>query len=157
MALKGDRHELMVDLHYFCNTSGNRGGVMSIVTSGSGNTMDQSVAVVGYAALASGSLPIGLCLQDVVSIDQTRQHINFHRDEVQVGSKVALLREGYVVTDQVVSGTSPTAGNIAYLGPAGQVTPTSTGYIFPNAASPAVGKFLSTKDADGYVTLAVKL
>jgi hypothetical protein len=115
--------------------------------------MDQSVAVVAYAAASSGSLPLGLCLQDVVSIDQTRQHINFHRDEVQVGSKVALLRRGYVVTDQVVSGTSPAAGGLAYLGPAGQVTPTNTGAI----ASPAVGQFMSAKDADGYVTLSVNL
>lgn len=153
MSMKGDRHELMVDLHFFCNTAGNRGGVMSVVTGGSGVSMDQSVAVVSYATLSSGSLPIGLCLQDVVNIDQTRQHINFHRDEVQQGSKVALLREGYVVTDQVVSGTSPTAGQLAYLGPAGQVTPTNTGA----AASPQVGKFLSSKDADGFVTLEVKL
>lgn len=153
MALKGDRHEFQVDLHYFCTTAGNRGGIMSVVTGGSGASMDQSVALVAYAAASSGSLPLGLCLQDVVSIDQTRQHINFHRDEVQVGSKVALLRKGYVVTDQIVSGTSPTTGQIAYLGPAGQVTNLNTGAV----ASPPVGQFLSIKDADGYLTLSVNL
>lgn len=153
MALKGDRYELFVDLHFFCITAGNRGGVVSVVTGGSGISMDQSAAVAGYAAASSGSLPLGVQLQDVVSIDQTRQHINFHRDEVQVGSKIAILRKGYIVTDQVVSGVTPTAGQTAYLGPAGMVTSTNTGAI----ASPPVGQFLSTKDADGYCILSINL
>jgi len=153
MALKGDRYELFVDMHFFCNTAGNRGGISSVVTGGSGNSLDQSAAVCGYAATSSGSLPLGIQLQDVVNIDQTRQHINFHRDEVQVGSKVALGRIGYWTTDQIVSGVSPTAGQQAYLGVAGMVTTTNTGAV----ASPPVGKFLSAKDADGYAILSVNL
>ena len=151
MALKGDRHELQVDLHFFCNTAGNRGGIVSIVTGGSGASMDQSLAVVGYQGYSSGALPIGLQLQDVVSIDQTRQHINFHRDEVQVGSKIAILRKGYVVTDQVVG--SPTAGQLAYLSSSGTVNASQVGV----AVNPPVGQWLSSKDADGYATLSVNL
>lgn len=67
------------------NTTATRGGVVSVnvATSGLGVSMDDANAVVAYASVASGSLPVGILLNDVVNIDLTKQHINWHKDEVR--------------------------------------------------------------------------
>jgi len=148
MALKGDRHELETDISFFMNETGVRGQFVSISTAGSGSAMDDSNALVTLAATASGAYAVGCLLNDVVNIDLTRQHLNWHKDEVQKGSKVTILRRGWIVTNNV-DGT-PAAGRAAYLGDAGVVTPTRSGSA--NAKySDVVGQFLSVKDADGYV------
>jgi ABC-type phosphate/phosphonate transport system ATPase subunit len=41
--------------------------------------------------VVSGTKPAGLLLNDVVSLDLTRQHINWFRDEVQVGGNVHFI------------------------------------------------------------------
>ena len=92
MALKPNRIELLTDVSFFMNSTAVRGGVVSVVTatSGVGVSMDDGNAVVEYAAVASGSKPVGVLLNDVVNLDLTRQHINWHKDETQVGGKVTL-------------------------------------------------------------------
>jgi hypothetical protein len=148
MALKPDRIEAYTDISFFMNETGERGGIVVHVSGGSGVSMDDANAVVEYAADQSGTKPAGLLLNDVVSLDLTRQHINWHKDEVQIGSKVTLLRQGQVTTN-VVSGT-PTIGADAYYGVNGVLTPTSTN-------STKVGRFLSTKDADSYVKVDINI
>lgn len=150
MALKSDRIEALTDISFFMNTTAERGGVVSAVTSGSGVAMDDANAVVAYAAAASGAKPIGVLLNDVVNLDLTRQHINWHRDEVQVGGKVTVLRQGQVVTNMLVSGITPTAGTPAYVGASGLVGTSSTNAV-------QIGSFLSGKDADGYAKLSVNI
>ncbi len=149
MALKGDRHELDTEITYFMNETASRGQVVSISTQGSGAAMDSSSAVATVAAEASGAVALGVLLNDVVNIDQTRQHLNWHKDEVQQGGKVTVLTKGFVVTDQI-SGT-PTAGQTAYLADSGLIAGTQDG------TAPAIGRFLSTKDADGYAKVSVNL
>jgi len=148
MALKPDRIEHLTDISFFMNTVAERGGVVSFVTSGVGVSMDDANAVVAYAAAASGSVPAGVLLNDVVNLDLTRQHINWHKDEVQVGGKVTLLRVGQVTTD-LVNG-SPEAGDSAYVGPSGTISTTSTNAV-------KIGTFLSGKDADGYAKVSVNI
>jgi hypothetical protein len=148
MALKADRIEALSDISFFMNTVAERGGVASVVTAGSGVSMDDANAVVAYAATVSGSKPLGILLNDVVNYDLTRQHINWHKDEVQVGGKVALLRQGQVTTN-MVTGT-PSAGSDAYVGVSGLVGTSSTNSV-------KIGQFLSSKDADGYVKLSVNI
>ena len=148
MALKPDRIELLTDVSFFMNTTGARGGVVCASTAGSGVSMDDAAAVVAYAAAASGSLPIGVLLNDVVNLDLTRQHINWHKDEVQVGSKVTLLRVGEVTTN-MVDGT-PSAGSGAYVGANGLISTTSTNAV-------QIGSFLSKVDADGYAKVSVNI
>ncbi|NBX98261.1 hypothetical protein EB118_22390 [bacterium] len=150
MALKPDRIELLTDISFFMNTTAERGGVVSAVTSGSGVSMDDASAVVSYAAAASGAKPVGVLLNDVVNIDLTRQHINWFKDEVQVGSKVTVLRQGQVTTDRLVSGITPTAGTPAYVGASGLIGTSSTNAV-------QIGSFLSSKDADGYAKLSVNI
>jgi hypothetical protein len=148
MALKPDRIELLTDVSFFMNTTAERGGVVSVVTGGSGVSMDDAGAVVAYAAVASGSNPVGVLLNDVVNIDLTRQHINWHKDEVQLGGKVTLLRQGQVTTNRVTG--SPAAGVDAYVGASGLVGTSSTNAV-------KIGQFLSTTDSDGYAKLSVNI
>lgn len=151
MALKPDRVELLTDISFFMNTTATRGGVASVVTatSGVGVSMDDANAVVAYAADPSGAKPIGVLLNDVVNIDLTRQHINWHKDEMQLGGKVTLLRQGQVTTNLV--GGTPSAGADAYVA--------ASGYISTTQADGAVkiGQFLSATDADGYAKVSVNL
>jgi Arc/MetJ family transcription regulator len=54
--------------------------------------MDNGSALSRMRALPSGKVPVGLLLNDMVNIDLTRQHLNQHKDEVQKGGKVTLLK-----------------------------------------------------------------
>ena len=148
MALKGDRHELDTEVTYFMNETASKGVVVSVSTQGSGSAMDSSSALATVAASASGAAALGVLLNDVVDIDQTRQHLNWHKDEVQVGGKVTLLRIGQVTTDFVDG--SPEAGDAAYVGASGTISTTSTNAV-------KIGTFLSGKDADGYAKVSVNI
>lgn len=150
MALKPDRIESLTDISFFMNTTAERGGVVSVVTGGSGVSMDDASAVVGYAAVASGALPMGILLNDVVDLDLTRQHINWHKDEVQVGGKVTILRQGQVTTNYLVGDAVPAAGSGAYVGASGLVGTSSSNAV-------KIGTFLSGKDADGYAKVSVNI
>jgi hypothetical protein len=154
MALKSDRIEAYTDISYFCNdTTAERGGIVvhaTGVATGSGVAMDDSNAVVTYAAAASGRVPAGLLLNDVVNLDLTRQHINWHKDEVQTGSKVTLLRQGQVTTNMLVTGVTVGPGSGAYVGASGLLTTVATNSV-------KVGTFLSAKDADGYAKVDINL
>ena len=149
MALKPDRIESQVDVSFFMNTAETRGGIATLSAGGSGVAMDDSAAVVAYSATASGKVPMGVLLNDVVDIDLTRQHINYHKDEVSVGSKVALLRVGQVTTNSI-DGT-PSAGDKAYVGVSGLITDTAA------AGAYQVGTFLSKKDADDYAKVSINI
>ena len=151
MSLKPDRVEAYTDISFFMNTTGTRGGIVVHDTSGSGVSMDDANAVVKYPTTGpSGTEPAGLLLNDVVDLDLTRQHINWHKDEVQKGSKVTLLRQGQVTTDVVATGLSITAGLDAYYTTDGKLTTSSTN-------SKKVGRFLSDYDADGYVKVDINI
>jgi hypothetical protein len=151
MALKPDRIELLTDVSFFMTSTAERGGVVSVVTatSGVGVSMDDGNAVVEYGASVSGK-PVGVLLNDVVNLDLTRQHINWHKDETQVGGKVTLLRQGQVTTNMLVASTTPSAGADAYVGVSGLIGTSSTNAV-------KIGQFLSAKDADGYAKVSVNL
>ena len=113
MALKSDRFEFQTDISFFYNEgTATRGGVVVHDTAGSGAAMDQGVNLVKYAAATSANVPVGVLLNDVVNKDLTRTHLNQHKDEVQKGGKVTVLRKGYVVTNNITG--TPSAGNVAY-------------------------------------------
>jgi hypothetical protein len=150
MALKPDRIESYTDISFFMVTVAERGGVVVHTTSGEGVSMDDAQAVVAYPVATSGTVPAGLLLNDVVNLDLTRQHINWHKDEVQVGSKVTLLRQGQVTTNMVASGVAPVAGTNAYYGNNGLLTTSATNSV-------KVGRFLSSLDADGYVKVDINI
>ena len=149
MALKSDRYELQTDISFFYNAgTATRGGVVVHDTAGSGAAMDQGVNLVKYST--GGEVPVGLLLNDVVNKDLTRTHLNQHKDEVQKGGKVTVLRKGYVVTNNLDG--NPVAGSGAYASTtvAGNITmETDEGGL--------IGRFLSSKDEDGYAKVEVNL
>lgn len=149
MSLKGDRHELDTDISFFMNEVATRGLVVSVSTAGSGAAMDSAVALATVKANPSGAYPLGFLLNDMVNLDLTRQHLNQHKDEVQKGGKITILRKGYVVTD-AISGT-PAGGQDAYLAASGLVSATQA------SGALKVGQFLSSKDADGFAKVAINL
>ena len=148
MALKSDRYELQTDISFFYNDgTATRGcAVVHDSTAGSGAAMDQGVNLVKKAT--SGN-PVGILLNDVVNKDLTRTHLNQHKDEVQKGGKVTVLRKGYVVTNAIDG--SPVAGSGAYL--SGSVA----GNISMVVSGTKIGAFLSSKDEDGYCKVEVNL
>lgn len=158
MALKQDRSTLQTDISYFMNEVAERGGVVSHTTAGSGASMDNGAAVVSYAADASGVVPVGLLINDMVDIDLTRQHLNQHKDEVQKGGKVTLLRKGWVVTD-AITGTAPNAGDLAYLVDGGNLASSNTVTDDGDAdgSTRIVGRFLSDIDQNGYAKVFIDL
>jgi hypothetical protein len=158
MALKSDRSTLDVDISFFMNEAATRGGIVSISTGGSGAAMDQGEALVTYAALPSGKVPVGLLLNDMVNIDLTRQHLNQHKDEVQKGGKVSLLRKGYVVTNSL-EGTSPSAGDAAFVAHSGLLATSDLSDDDSDAdgSTRVVGRFLSGVDQDGYAKVYIDL
>ena len=163
MALKPDRHVVVDEISYFLNETATRGKVLSFSTFGSGAAMDQSVALLTVAANGSGAFPAGLLLGDMVNYDLTRQHLNQHKDEIQVGSKVCILMNGWAVTDQIKPGITPAVGDLAYLGPTGYITNAATilsSVTFtgaPTTNAPLIGQFMSIKDSDGFAKVYINL
>ena len=155
MALKADRHELDTDISFFYNEgTAERGGIVVLDTVGSGAAMDQAGAKVKYAVATNALFPVGILLNDVVNLDLTRQHINWHKDEVQKGGKVSVLKKGWVVTN-LIAGT-PAAGLGAFVddGTAGYI---ATAAEVADGKYIQIGRFMSTKDEDGYAKVEVNL
>lgn len=147
MALKSDRYELQTDISFFYNDgTATRGGVVCHdTTAGSGAAMDQGVNLVKYS---TSGVPVGILLNDVVNKDLTRIHLNQYKDEVQKGGKVTVLRKGYVVTNNLDG--NPVAGSGAYAS-------TSSAGSIAMSGDYQVGRFLSSKDEDGYAKVEVNL
>lgn len=154
MALKGERVVIETDITLTCPTVAERGVVLVHKTGGSGVALGASAGECDLVASASGQKVAGLLMNDVVDVDTTRYHLNFHKDERLVDQRVTLLRKGRVTTDEI-SGT-PAKGDTAYLTANGQVTPTlsATGGL---AATPKVGVFAGAKDEHGYATVDLNL
>lgn len=150
MALKGDRHILYDDIRYFCNQVTERGVVLMFSgNGGSGVDFNNTAMVVMLpSSNASGSVAAGLLLNDMVNVDLTKYHLNFSKDEMQIGSKCHLLKKGWVYTDKITG--TPAAGNAAYLAATGNVTPTQD-----TTTGSLVGKFTGKKDQNGFVGLEV--
>ncbi len=147
MALKSDRFELQTDISFFYNAgTATRGCVVVHDTAGSGAAMDQGVNLVKKH---TAGVPVGILLNDVVNKDLTRTHLNQHKDEVQKGGKVTVLRKGYVVTNDI-NGQDPVAGSGAFAS-------TSSAGAVEMAGTYQIGRFLSTKDEDGYAKVEVNL
>jgi len=154
MALKPDRVIGMTSVHGILNDVASKGVVLTYLTGGSGAVLGDAHEEYDLAASASGAKVAGVLLMDVVNIDETLFHRNFNKEEAVVGDFVDVMTKGWVLTDKYTG--SPTVGAKAYLTVNGVVTPTvsSTG---GTAATPFVGVFGGSPDADGYVKLHINL
>lgn len=151
MALKPDRVEnpFEHDINFYMDEAAERGGVVVLQSAGSGGYPGDPNSVCTYAASPAGRFPLGILLCDVVAVDQSRQHLNWYREQVPVGYKVILCRNGLFTTNRVVPGVNPVGGEPAYLGASGMFT-TATG-------GPPVGQFRSAKDEDGFTSVYVDI
>ena len=153
MALKADRKYVLGGdrIDFFMNEVAERGGVAVFSTAGSGAAMDQTKQLATYAASPSGKAPVGILMNDMVSLDLTRQKLNPYKDEVQINSKVTLWEKGEVVTNYIQPGISVSSGDKAWLHASGFIS--NTGFL----GGPRIGTFMSTKDEDGFAKVAVNL
>lgn len=134
---------------YFLQEVAERGKVVIWDTTSTGlGNLDDPNAVVKIPTNASGT-PVGVLMNDMVNLDLTRTHLNQHKDEVQLNGKVTVLKNGTIQTNQLKTGDSPVAGDPAHFTAAGEFTVTTS--------SAKVGTFTSAPDADGYVTVDVRL
>ena len=153
MGLKPLRNNLQTDNSFFSNAVSTKGGIASIVTVGSGQAMDQANAVAAYQIAQSGAVPLGILLEDVVDEDLTDKSQNYAKTAVQKGGKLTYAYQGIVETNMIASNITVAAKDIAYLAGSGMLTNVNSGVI----NTPKVGKFLSTKDEDGYAKLKIEL
>jgi hypothetical protein len=153
MALLAHRKHIDSRIDFFMSATAERGGIVSFSTSGSGEANDQAAQLATYAANPSGATPIGLLINDVVNVDLTRTHLNWYKDEVQVNSKVTIWEKGEVLTNMIQPGVTITAGQEAFLHASGYVSNTN----FLDQSNNRVGRFMSTKDENGFAKLAVNL
>lgn len=138
-------------IQYFASGTMEKGQLVTINVNGySGIALEHANRYV-VNGNPSGRIPIGLVEQKVVDYDLTRQKLNpFDPNEVQTGSKVSIIYDGWMHTNQI-SG-SPTAGASAYAAPSSCVSATQL-----NAGYALVGKFLTAKDANGYAQVQINL
>jgi hypothetical protein len=152
MALRPDRIHVDSQIDYFMNEVAERGGIVVQSTVGSGAAMDQATQLCTYAAAPSGETPLGVLMGDMVNLDLTRQHENWHKEEVQQGGKVTIWSNCTVVTNRIYPGQTPVVNSTAYLAPSGYLAIADV--IGGNIQ---VGKFLSSKDEDGFCKVKINL
>lgn len=160
MALKADRRFVDGDISFFMNAVAERGGIVSMTgTAASGAAMDQAESTVGYVADPSGVNALGVLMTDVVNLDLTRQHANWHKEEVQLGGKVNVWTKGTVVTDQIYPGHSPAPGGRAYVGHSGLLAASdvATDDTDLTGDTRVVGRWETAANEDGFAKVSVNL
>lgn len=155
MALKGYRKIVDERIDWFMNETAEKGVTVCYPTSlgGSGAALDHGEATVRIATTTSGAKVAGLLLSDVVNIDLTRQHLNQHKDEVNIGGKVAVATKGWLLTNKLHPSVSVTAPGLpAYLAVSGLLHTSQA-----DAGTPQVGIFETKPDTDGYAKVSFNL
>lgn len=153
--LKPDRAVYITDISYISEKAEEAGSLLCVKVSqpsgrGVGDGLNEAAPVAtSLSSIPSGTMVAGVLLDNVVDIDQAKQHRNFQRVEQVVGENICLLKDGFVRTNKI-SGT-PTAGAPAYLATNGNFSPTQTNSI------PAVGKFETAKGTDGFAKVTIKI
>jgi hypothetical protein len=158
MALKPDReyNETTDITNFWTTVAAEKGGIASVVTQGSGAAIGTNITdepnVVGYVADPSGAIPKGVLLQTVTAaMSATRDFPNFDNQEIRPGDKCTLFKKGFVVTDMIPVGITPTAGATAYLAASGYISSTQA------TGAPTVGRFETTKDASGFARVSINI
>jgi len=158
MALKPDReyNETTDITNFWTTVAAEKGGCASVVTQGSGAAIGMNITddpnVVGYVANPSGAIAKGILLQTVNTVmSATRDFLNYESGEIRPGTKCTLVKRGFVVTDMIV-GTTPTAGAVAYLAASGKISMANYG-----SASPTVGRFETTVDSNGFARVSIDI
>ncbi len=158
MALKPDReyNETTDITNFWTTVAAEKGGCAGVVTQGSGAAMGINITdeanVVGYVANPSGAIAKGILLQTVTAaMSATRDFPNFDNGEIRPSDKCTLVKKGFVVTDMIPAGITPTAGAAAYLAASGYISSTQA------TGAPQVGRFETTKDSNGFARVSIEI
>lgn len=162
MALKPDRGDSRnTEIRFACGTQAAAGEILIYQTAASGvyGPGSGTLTVGGKPTVIkqtnpSGTKPAGMVLHDVISIDESQTHRNYHKYVHKIGEPCEFSKEGWFSTNSYVG--SPTPGATAYLGASGLlcVTPSAAGGL---VANPVVGEFEGVPDEDGYVSVRLTL
>lgn len=176
MALKPARNVELYENGLFLGQTATKGVIVSypsgaVITTnvfGSGEALDSALSSgVINATAASGWRPCGMLLDDVVNLDLTKTHQNYHKHEVNINQKVSIMTKGWAITDKLAAGYTPRPGDVAVLHTDGKIsgiTPVagfSTGQVAIEALIlnptqwPKVGMWLGKVDADGFAKVYV--
>lgn len=159
MALKGKMEPVLYDINCFTTAVAERGGIVCNTGSASGASSDNASMTCGYVANPSGYAALGILLQDVVNKDLTQTHLDQHKDEVQLGSKAAILKQGWVVTNMIYPGDTPAVGGKVFIGHSGYLA-TSAKVSDSSAVAGVdnvVGRFETKKDENGYCRVYINV
>ena len=149
MALAPSRQVFQTNIKYALDEVAERGVICSIVA---GVTAAGEVTQMA-SPTGVGVQPVGILLDDVEDLNYDRHGEYRQRNVVDVGSVVGLAANGDFETDRLTG--TPVAGNDAYLGPNGTLSPTQlTDGI---TAAPRVGYFLSAPNANGFAAVHLDL
>ncbi len=154
MGLRPDRQIDDSELGFFLNEVASVGVIACISTATSGASLDGTTSLATIPASSSGAVPLGVLLTETVDIDLTRLPVNWHKSQAVKGDKVSICRKGWVVTD-ALTGTI-TVGP-AVLASSGTVMSRGAIGSWNQVANPLVGKFVTTKDENGFARLIVDL
>ena len=154
MALLPNRHIEVSDF-FQLNDVASAGVGLCYSTANSGVVLGDHINLVQLAANPSGLKFAGILIPEVVNLDLTRYHLNWHKNQHQVNDAVEVMRRGYVYTNKLAV-TTMTLGDKAYLTSNGQFTQTvsSTGGV---AQTPYAGEFGGKADELGYVKISINL
>ena len=148
MSLRADRnYHAGASVEYFMSEVAERGIIVTHSTSASGAGLDDANGVVKIPTGTGDGNPAGLLLCDMVNKDLTQTHLNYQKDEVQIGGKVTVLTRGWVVTNMIKTGETPAGGAAAYFDADGELSATG--------GSPQVGVWKGAKDSDGFAKVAI--
>jgi hypothetical protein len=140
MALKPDREEFHYDIRWYMDTAAERGGVVCVQTADSGGYPGGRTQRRDLRRCPVGPLPVGVLLYDVVDYDASRMHGNPYRMQTLKGTKVALIKDGWVTTNMIVPGDAPAVGRGCVSGCERPLHPgRDTG------GNPKVGQFLGRR------------
>lgn len=152
MAVKSKLTTVKETMDYTVDAAAEAGYIVLQGTQSTGNATGSAwnanvvVGTVGTGVPASGSIPVGVLTHPVVA---SRDYRKYSKVETFVGEVANLLQIGTIETNAILG--TPTAGAPAYV---------TTGCKFATVQAnsiPAVGKFVTAKDTEGYATVEVRL
>jgi hypothetical protein len=146
MALSPRRQQVWTEVHMAMAAASERGVICS-------HTANPGEVTHLANPTGVGTAPVGLLLDDVEAMNFDRHGEYRNRMVVDVGSVVGLAAKGDYETNLVVG--TPAPGDVAYLAASGWVSPTQlTDGI---TAAPAVGRFRTGKNANGFALVHIDL
>jgi len=164
MGLKGDREIIQDRIDVYLNEAADRGKIVVGSTAASGAALDNVSQLGTVAANPSGSVALGVLVGDMKDIDPTREFLNTQKDETVKGGKMRLITKGWIVTDNIETGTV-TANEAAYVGNSGNFATDAAiaGYGCAvteesnKTSYQMVGRFQTTKDENGYARIGIDI